>query len=178
MCMLWACRLAVVVVGAGIKGEGRLDTHLHKHYVRTGLTRCQVMCVRAGSCEHDHWQQPPHHACSSPAPASRPFSLHALHTPYFTLCTCASCNTTHFSSPPPTGHKHSQTTNAGGMETRLVGDGGKAFLHMAWNGTYPGGGEDELYMPNPNELHIITKVWTADNPSNTRQARQVYRRAA
>lgn len=64
------------------------------------------------------------------------------------------------------------------METRLVGDGGKAFLHMAWNGTYPGGGEDELYMPNPNELHIITKVWTADNPSNTRQARQVYRRAA
>jgi hypothetical protein len=41
---------------------------------------------------------------------------------------------------------------------------------------FAGGGEDVLYMPNPNELHIITKVWLDEDRSNSRQARQVYRR--
>jgi hypothetical protein len=41
-----------------------------------------------------------------------------------------------------------------------------------------GGGEDELFMPNPNELHIITKIWVDDDPSSPKQARQVYRRVA
>jgi hypothetical protein len=41
-----------------------------------------------------------------------------------------------------------------------------------------GGGEDELFMPNPNELHIITKIWVDDDPSSPKQARQVYRRIA
>lgn len=41
-----------------------------------------------------------------------------------------------------------------------------------------GGGEDELFMPNPNELHIITKIWVNDDPSSPKQARQVYRRIA
>lgn len=64
----------------------------------------------------------------------------------------------------------------GGMMTNLTGNGDKVHLRMQWGGNYAGGGEDELYMPNPNELHIITKIWVNDDPNSPKQARQVYRR--
>lgn len=66
---------------------------------------------------------------------------------------------------------------SGGMQTRLSGDGSKVFLRMHWSGNYAGRGEDELYMPNPDELHIITKIWVDGDLNSPKQARQVYRRA-
>jgi hypothetical protein len=32
-------------------------------------------------------------------------------------------------------------------------------------------------MPNPNELHITTKVWVAGDKKNAKSARVVYKRA-